>query len=259
MGERAIISRAEARAAGLKRFYTEEACSHGHVSERYVGSYECCACADLKRKRRADYHAKYRADHKAEALAYNHSYYAENADQLRDYAKRYRQENAETVRAKDVARNRAPERTKARAEANRKRYEEQGELIRRREQLRYMREDERIKARVSDYRKANPEKVKRCLKAGLANRRALMRMAEGKIGQAVIGRLYREQCGLCAFCSADISGHYHLDHILPLKRGGSNLPENLQLLCQDCNLSKGSKTMSEWIDWLEQYSQVKEA
>ena len=38
----------------------------------------------------------------------------------------------------------------------------------------------------------------------------------------------------------------HIDHILPLSRGGENVDDNAQLLCPYCNLSKGSKTMEEW-------------
>ena len=38
-----------------------------------------------------------------------------------------------------------------------------------------------------------------------------------------------------------------VDHILPRTRGGQNNPENLRLLCESCNASKGSKADSEWL------------
>jgi 5-methylcytosine-specific restriction endonuclease McrA len=37
-----------------------------------------------------------------------------------------------------------------------------------------------------------------------------------------------------------------IDHKIPLSRGGSNWPRNIQHLCQPCNDSKGTKTMREW-------------
>jgi hypothetical protein len=41
----------------------------------------------------------------------------------------------------------------------------------------------------------------------------------------------------------------HIDHIVPIKLGGTNSIGNLMPLCQKCNLSKGSKTYKEWQIW----------
>lgn len=49
----------------------------------------------------------------------------------------------------------------------------------------------------------------------------------------------------CRACGSEES--LEIDHILPRSRGGSNRPENLQLLCAKCNGSKGAKTMEEWL------------
>lgn len=42
----------------------------------------------------------------------------------------------------------------------------------------------------------------------------------------------------CAYCSAVIKKKYHMDHIIPVSRGGSNMRSNLQATCASCNLSK---------------------
>lgn len=40
-----VISRQEAKAVGLKRYFTGEPCKHGHVDERFTSTRWCCACA----------------------------------------------------------------------------------------------------------------------------------------------------------------------------------------------------------------------
>ena len=43
--EGTIISRAEARALGLKRFFTGKPCKRGHIAEHYVRGGTCRECA----------------------------------------------------------------------------------------------------------------------------------------------------------------------------------------------------------------------
>ena len=60
--------------------------------------------------------------------------------------------------------------------------------------------------------------------------------------------MLEEQGYQCAapLCDTDILRSYHIDHKLPVTRGGTHWPDNIQLLCQFCNQSKGNKTMDEW-------------
>jgi len=60
-------------------------------------------------------------------------------------------------------------------------------------------------------------------------------------------RLYGEQEGECAGCDTHFPFRVmDVDHIMPRSRGGTDHPENLQLLCSGCNRSKGGRTMAEW-------------
>ena len=60
-------------------------------------------------------------------------------------------------------------------------------------------------------------------------------------------RLYGEQEGVCAGCDTHFPFRVmDVDHMLPRSRGGTDHPDNLQLLCSGCNRSKGGKTMAEW-------------
>lgn len=50
-----IISRADAQAQGLKRFYVEEECKHGHMSERYTRDGACVECNHIRAR---DHHSR---------------------------------------------------------------------------------------------------------------------------------------------------------------------------------------------------------
>jgi 5-methylcytosine-specific restriction endonuclease McrA len=54
----------------------------------------------------------------------------------------------------------------------------------------------------------------------------------------------------CAYCG---SKQYRLeiDHRIPLSRGGSNEPENIQAACQFCNRAKHDLDEAEFLEWLQ--------
>ena len=70
----------------------------------------------------------------------------------------------------------------------------------------------------------------------------------GVISKGIILRLLAAQEYRCAACETDIRPPqpYHLDHIIPLARGGMHDDSNLQCLCPPCNQSKGAKLPAEW-------------
>ena len=45
--------------------------------------------------------------------------------------------------------------------------------------------------------------------------------------------------GHCVRCGSD--QELHFDHIIPVAKGGSNTAENIQILCQTCNLKKSDR------------------
>lgn len=116
------------------------------------------------------------------------------------------------------------------------------------------REEKRAYARA--YRAENPEKVKAAIDAWYAanpdamrikrnNRRA--RLASGKVSRGIVKKLMALQKGKCTACKCSLSksGH-HLDHIMPLAKGGANTDDNVQLLCPPCNLDKNAKHPVDW-------------
>lgn len=51
-------------------------------------------------------------------------------------------------------------------------------------------------------------------------------------------------CQMCGRYMPDGTG-IHIDHIIPVSKGGKTVPGNLQVLCAKCNLSKGARILPE--------------
>ena len=106
----------------------------------------------------------------------------------------------------------------------------------------YLKNHERLKTNVRKWQLANPERANERKKAYKHKKRG----AGGFYTSTDIANIYTAQRGKC-FCSIGLAGRFEIDHVLPVSRGGSNWPANLQLLCVSCNRSKSDKTMEEWI------------
>ncbi|KEZ78338.1 HNH endonuclease [Salinisphaera hydrothermalis C41B8] len=50
----------------------------------------------------------------------------------------------------------------------------------------------------------------------------------------------------CTYCGHHLTSR-HLDHVVPVSRGGTNNIENLQWLCPTCNLRKGTISSEKFI------------
>jgi len=72
-------------------------------------------------------------------------------------------------------------------------------------------------------------------------RRALKQQSGGVFSKTDVDKLYSLQNGRCAVCKVNLANRFDVDHVIPLARGGSNGPENIQLLCPRFNRRKSSK------------------
>jgi hypothetical protein len=50
----------------------------------------------------------------------------------------------------------------------------------------------------------------------------------------------------CVYCGTE-EGTFHFDHLWPVSKGGSEKANNIVLACEQCNLSKGGKTLQQWM------------
>lgn len=169
--------------------------------------------------------AAYYAANRKRIIEAAHIWYIANRERRKKYDRAYSAANS----------NRIVERIRKWREANPERYVENN-------RARYEANKEQVAKYSRAYRKEHPE-VDRA--HGL-RRRALKRDAEGAHTATDIQAQYKRQNGKCYYCGQKVGKNYHVDHIVPLSRGGSNGPENLVIACPTCNLRKSDKLPHEW-------------
>ncbi len=93
-----IITRAEAKARGLKRYFTGKACPRGHLAERFVSSPICLECARSKARRWAH-------ENPVKIACYHQRYKARNPERVKESQRRSKQrpDAIERARALDRA------------------------------------------------------------------------------------------------------------------------------------------------------------
>lgn len=58
-------------------------------------------------------------------------------------------------------------------------------------------------------------------------------------------RLIARQRGICAYCQQPTT-EWHMEHVIPLSRGGRHAIGNIAATCPACNLSKHNSLLIEW-------------
>jgi 5-methylcytosine-specific restriction endonuclease McrA len=205
------VTRAEAVAVGVKRYFTGKPCPKGHIAERWVASYSCAEC------QRLDLVAAYAANHRG------------RRDRQRESAKASYEADIELSREKMRLHSRL-------------RYEDRKP---------YMAAWLAANAeKIREYRRARDatlsEELRENRRVHVRNRRARKKGNGGKHTAAQIRDLLVRQRYKCPFCPANLRRGYHADHIMPLALGGSNDISNIQLLCPTCNDSKGYSHPIAW-------------
>lgn len=82
--------------------------------------------------------------------------------------------------------------------------------------------------------------------ASVRNRKARELNAEGSHTATDIERQFKAQRGRCYYCGVKVGKNYHVDHVVPLSRGGSNDPFNLVIACPACNVAKRDRLPHEF-------------
>lgn len=214
----------------------------------YMAQYRVKNAEAVKAAKRRCYENK-----KAEYLSKCKEYYRKNFKQHHAVAKKWREANRERKREMDHNYYRAnkqrllelsglwvekhPEKKR---EYQRRYYHKHKTEIAARNNLWLEKNRAWVNERERNRHKAQPE----LRHAKKHKRRASERNAPGVATPEQIRARIEAFGGLCAYCRK--RPYEHLDHVVPLSRGGSNWPANLRPACARCNKSKGKKKLSEW-------------
>src|SRR6266702_169120 len=103
----------------------------------------------------------------------------------------------------------------------------------------------RNRSYMLNLRQTNPEKARVLDSVKRQNRRARELSIGGSCTTKEIEAQYQQQKGKCYYCSKKMTQH-HIEHVVPLSRGGTNDISNIILSCPSCKQKKGGKLPHEW-------------
>jgi 5-methylcytosine-specific restriction endonuclease McrA len=242
---RPVVTRAEAKAAGLKRYFTGKACKRGHVAERLLSTGVCLECS--RQWDRAWFAAN---PDKAHAKAKKR--YAADPEAMKDKSKAWARLHPEANRKYiSTHKERLNEKRRDRRAANPEITRSQKQAHRLSNLEKYRERERRVAERFREknikrallWAKNNPNGVR----AQQALRRARHNKAPGRHTAKDIREIYEQQGGMCFYCFEPLPQDFAVDHFYPLSRGGSNWPENLRGACKRCNNRKYNRDPVEFM------------
>ena len=102
---------------------------------------------------------------------------------------------------------------------------------------------EKERKRVIRYKHINPEKA---MEWGNKRQKIMAENSTGTVTRVEICKLFA-RFKTCPYCGKKIrSGDAHIDHLVPLSKGGLHTISNLVVCCSSCNLKKSAKDLNEW-------------
>ena len=101
---------------------------------------------------------------------------------------------------------------------------------------------ERQKIYSRNYRREHPENMRK----NFAQYRARQFKAGGMLTESEIYACINYFDYKCAYSGRDLPPNYHLDHVVPLSKGGKNAIYNIVPCCPEINLSKCDHNFEEW-------------
>lgn len=211
-------------------------------SNEFYKSGRCAKCArEYSKQYRAnnpdsvkDAQSRWEVRNSDYRKAYRHEWRQQNSEHVAAYESKYRADNAYRIRTREKL-YRATNRKQVLVWSKNFR-------IRHREKVAawnvayHLRNAAAIRNKVLRWQRENPDKCR----VRNQNRRA--RQTEGKLSNGIVQKLFSLQRGKCPCCGKPLGNNFHLDHIVPLAKGGPNIDSNVQLLRKQCNHQKSAKS-----------------
>jgi hypothetical protein len=208
-----VVTRKQAKALGLVRYFTGKPCPHGHIAQRFTSYGQCEACTVASRD--AWYHAN-----KPRAAV-------KNAEWMKANIGRKRQINA-------AWRARHPEQAKAAVDAHYAANPEMYAAYRKRWQAA---NPDKMRAFKDKWKAENPHKV---AADGARRSAAKLNATPAWSSQASINNYYT----IAAFLTAELGVPFEVDHIVPLRSQvvcGLHAHTNLSISLASWNRSKSNR------------------
>lgn len=180
-------------------------------------------CRECKNDRDKKYHQEHREEHLLwsreyvrknleKVRQYKHNYYMEHKDEVREYNQEYRETHKEEMASyfHDY----------------------------------YLEHTDEIKTRIKEWDKTESGKLSR--KNANHRRKARMRSIEGDYSKDDLKQALEFFNYQCAYSGEPLEQHYHIDHVIPVSKGGTNYIWNIVPANSGPNGTKRDNEMEEW-------------
>lgn len=220
------ISRKEALALGLKRYFTGVECSSGHIAERFCSSYACVVCA----RSLGDRWAK----SNPEAIkSICKKTYIKNAEKKREYSKKWKLNNPEMVKL-----------------TSQKYRDNNRGKIKEYDARKWAKNSKELYAKNRVWRYANPE-VARSYDVVRERRKS----KKSPVADEEFSKFVFKEAASAAVRREKMYGFkWQVDHMIPLSKGGFHSWENIQVIPERLNRMKHSSMIMtkpfKWLDYL---------
>jgi len=207
-----LLSLKDARIAGNKYYFTGKPCSRGHIDRRTVSGRACIQCL----KENADSWYKSNTDRKKIS---NKLSRLKDLEHHRNKNKEWRDKNKEYVNSK-----------------HKQNYEKNKERITERHKEYYKKNKDKMLAYGKMWAEENKEKVRAAARKSNTRRNRVQNdyhQIMTSVESAELSIIYEE--------AALLGPNWHVDHIVPLSRGGEHRPYNVQIVRSSYNVRKNAK------------------
>ena len=97
-----IVTRKQAKALGLRKYFSGTICKHGHLSARKTSNGECLECVRSYNNNRKEKYKNWCSENKASIKKYNKKYYNKNRSKILSKIKNTRKRVLRTIRSPEI-------------------------------------------------------------------------------------------------------------------------------------------------------------